>query len=59
MTTPPFELRCGPCDGRKVWHSDWPDVDKIKEAWEAHERRTHEADVCADLFMDPRVGRAR
>ena len=34
-----------------------PDPEKTKEAFYAHERRTHEADLCADLFADPRVQR--
>ena len=34
-----------------------PDAAKLKEAWHARERRTHEADMCADLFLDPRANR--
>jgi len=56
LATPPFALSCGACD-RRVWHPAWPDAAKLKEAWHARERRTHEADMCADLFLDPRANR--
>ena len=56
LATPPFALSCDACD-RRVWHPAWPDAAKLKEAWHARERRTHEADMCADLFLDPRANR--
>ena len=49
-------MSCGVC-ARRVWHPAWPDAAKLKEAWHARERRTHEADMCADLFLDPRANR--
>ena len=54
---PPFKIICGPC-GRRVWHESWPNPEKLEAAYYAKQHRTADADLCADLFLNPVVRRA-
>ena len=54
---PPFKIECEPC-GRRVWHEAWPNPEKLEAAYYAKQHRTADADLCADLFLNPVVRRA-
>jgi hypothetical protein len=51
MTKPPFGAAC-PCDGRRVYHPDWPsDMSQLEREWAHKEARKREIEDAALAFM--------
>jgi hypothetical protein len=53
LTTPPFIRQCPACEGRRIWHPDWPEDHKqLEKAWQNKQARDREmADVSNFMGM--------